>query len=171
MQTSFLEYNIRGSPLYRWIGLAYIVGFLAFLTGDHFLYWPKAAAIRGELEREFALIKPPPDARYAQYLASNKTHQALVDASYTTRLSYPELRVYYDAELAKHGWRFYNEEGVRELSIDYGGKDASYCKGDYAVSLFYPGGNRYPYTYALSVSWGLDHMDHKLCSPAKASNK
>ena len=167
MQCSFLDYEIKGKPLYRWVWISFAVGFLVFIVVDHFMFWDKATAIRAELVKEFAVIKPPPGARYARYSVSNQTHRALVDAWYTAKLSDPELRSYYDAELAKHGWRFYYEERVTESSIDYGGKDASYCKGDYAVSLFYPGENRYDdYKYALSVSWGFDRMDHSLCREA-----
>lgn len=122
-------------------------------------YDNKAALTQQDLEKEFAQIQHLLEAtpiRHCFY-STHKSHQALVSNQYKTTLSYPEIRAYYDSELAKHGWKFQREKGVLIWGQNYGGKEAIYSKGQYTASLYYAGDDPSArnWTYSLSISWGL----------------
>ena len=137
-------------------GPVLVLLFVAYLVYDYAVNAPKAALAQRELEQEFKSIKPLPGAVAGNYHASHDTQQSLVGSSYSTELSYREIRAYYDAELARRGWRFQKEEGLRDWGRDFGGRSAHYFKGNYAASLQYAGENAdYGWDYALELSWGL----------------
>jgi hypothetical protein len=123
---------------------------------------PNAAIVQADLEKEFRAIPPLPDAIATRFHASHKARQALVGDTYQTRLKYPEIRDFYDRELAKQGWSFYEEEQMKHWWRDLGGKSARYCKGPYRADLQYAGeGAGYGWDYAFTVSWGLDAIFEK----------
>ncbi len=93
-------------------GLIFLFCFATFFVYDHIVNEPKAALVQQELEKEFKAIKPLPRAVACDYHASHKTQHSLVGSSYSTNLSFPEIRSYYDAELSKQGWRFHKEEKI-----------------------------------------------------------
>ena len=149
----------RVRQLWKWIGLIWMVGFITFMVYDFAVNGPKAKLVQNQLENEFKSIEPLPNARACDYNSSHKTKQALVTSNCKTNLSYPEIRAHYDAELAKHGWIFYEEEEMRDWGRDFGGKAARYCKGEYRADLQYAGEQAsYGWDYAFSVSWGLDSL-------------
>jgi hypothetical protein len=142
------------------IGLVPIVLVIAF-----WVYWvydfrvngPKALEAKTELENEFRAIKPVPGATALSYTATHDPGRTLVSDNYRTSLSYPEVRKFYDAELANRGWSFYQEEKMTDWWKDLGGKTARYCKGPYRADLQWAGERAdYGWDYTFSLSYGLD---------------
>ena len=148
--------------IWRVVGSVFLVLFVAYMIYDHAINAPKAALVQQELEQEFNSIKPMPSTVACDYYASHKTQQSLVGGKYSTKLSYREIRTYYDAELSSHGWRFQKEEGLRDWGRDFGGRSAHYCKGSYTASLEYAGEKAgHGWDYALDMSWGLGSLVDK----------
>ncbi|MEP7338778.1 MAG: hypothetical protein ABI977_13665 [Acidobacteriota bacterium] len=113
-------------------------------------------AVQEDLEREFKLIRPLPQAGSCDYQASHKSSQAYVGSSYQTQSAYNEIRAHYDKELLKNGWKLQSEESTHNWGRDYGGWTANYCKGQYQASLHHPGNDPGTgWAYALDLSWGL----------------
>jgi hypothetical protein len=145
-------WGIAGAILF----LAFILAFVALTTFHFVINAPNAALVQRELEQEFQSIKPLPDAIPLRFHASHKTHQSLVVSTYSTRLSYPEIRKYYDSELSAHGWKFQVEHNLKDWGRDFGGRTAEYTKGSYTASLPYAGEKaNYGWVYGLDLSWGL----------------
>lgn len=138
------------------VPVLFIGGFFSYLAYEQTVYVPKAAQIMSELENELSKIAPLPSAEVRAHDSGAKAHVVSITTEYRTDLSYQHIRAYYDAELAKHGWRFAVEEGVTHNWQDYGGKQALYCKGGYTADLFYTGrqAEQFGWTYAFSLSWG-----------------
>jgi hypothetical protein len=152
----------RVRPLWKWIGIIFVIGFVTFIVYDFAVNGPKAKLVQSQLENEFKSIAPLPYAKDFGYQATHKTSQALVTSNYKTNLSYIEIRAHYHAELAKHGWIFYEEEQMRDWGRAFGGKSARYCKGEYRADLQYAGKQaNYGWDYALSISWGLGSIMDK----------
>src|SRR5438876_12068653 len=115
-----------------------------------------------EIEKEFRLIQPPPEAMpvSANVQFVHKNDRGLVGLSYKTGLSYLEIRRHYDLELAKHGWKFQKEINVVYRGEDSGGKEAFYSKGAYTATLQFAGKREFSemgWNYGLDLSWGLHH--------------
>ena len=137
-------------------------GFMALMTVHEIKNEPKAAQIQNEPEKEFKAIPSLPGARSSGYNASHKSTQSLVSCNYQTGLPYPEIRAFCDAELARRGWTFYEEQQMKDWGRDLGGKSARYCKEGYRADLQYAGTQAdYGWDFAFSVSWGLDAVFEK----------
>jgi hypothetical protein len=132
--------------IWKVVGLIFLLCFVSF-----FIY-----------DQEFKSIQPLPQAIACDYHASHKTQQSLVGSSYSTKLSFPEIRAYYNAELSRRGWLFQRERTLHDWGRDFGGKSVYYCKGSYTASLEYAGENAGSgWNYALEVSWGLGSLFDK----------
>lgn len=157
-----MRFKGQARQMWKWVGLIWVVGFISYMAYDFAVNGPHAESVQKQLEVEFKSIEPLPGVRAFDYSATHKTRQALVSNSYKTNLPYPEIRIYYDTELAKHGWTFYEEEQVRDWGEDLGGKSAYYCKGEYRAHIQYAGTRaNYGWDYAFSMSWGLDSVAEK----------
>ena len=129
---------------------------VAYAVYEQIVYGPTAKAKVPELQAEAEAIPFPPEDVLVNQLAPHKSHHALVDRTYTSRLTYSQLRAHYDAELSRRGWQFTREKPVRDWGRDLGGKDACYRKGEDVASLFFAGERAsYGWTYSISFSWGL----------------
>ncbi|HEY3026626.1 MAG TPA: hypothetical protein VGJ55_10795 [Pyrinomonadaceae bacterium] len=112
------------------------------------------------IEKEFHLIQPPSGAlpTSANVRFVHKNDRRVVGLSYKTDLSYPAIRRHYDAELARHGWKFQRGINVIYRGEDSGGKEAFYSKGEYTAILQFAGErelNEMGWNYVLDLSWGL----------------
>ena len=99
---------------------------------------------------------------------SYKPRMAWIGQRYTTTLSYAQIRAYYDAELARHGWSPHRERGTRDWFRDFGGRKVEYCKGPYTASLDYAGERaNYGWVFSLDLTWGhealIDEWSGKVC--------
>jgi hypothetical protein len=142
--------------------LLLVLGFLGFALYDNFISAPKGDAVEKVLVGEFSLIRRLPQAVPMHYHASGGSGGALVGDVYRTKLTYPDVRAYYDKELSRNGWTFKREEKILDWGRDFGGKTAEYCKGPYKASLQYAGREaHYDWDYALDLSWGLDSLYDK----------
>src|SRR5688572_5644162 len=99
--------KIQAQKLWKWLGFIWLAVFISTVVYDHAVNEPKTSPVQDQLENEFKSVEPPPNATIRNYHASHKTSQAGVSGTYNTDLVYPELKAHYDAELAKHGWIFY----------------------------------------------------------------
>ena len=161
-----VSFLVVGVVLVGLIPLVFFVAFGVFWIYDIRVNGPKAAIVQADLEKEFRAIRPFPDAIAIRFHSSHKTRHALTSDTYQTSSKYAELRDFYDEELAKHGWSFYEEEQLKDWGRDLGGKSARYCKGAYRAALQYAGeGAGYGWDFAFSVSWGLDAIFEKYPDP------
>ena len=94
------------------------------------------------------------------YSVTHGGHKASIGVGFATHASFLEIRNFYNAELAKHGWRFVSENKIYDWSRDFGGKYLLYCKSDYAASIQYFGSDRdsYGVDFSFDLSWGLQPL-------------
>src|SRR5882762_1453226 len=139
-------------------GAFFAILIFAFL-GDRVLNGLRGEMYHQQLVREFRSVEPMPGAvvkstkdNYSPY----NSHKALVEAAYTTSAGYSRILQYYEQEFKMKGWRSVSERHSLVWGKDLGGREALYCKGPLAASLYYAGSDRYQtWTYAISFSWGL----------------
>jgi hypothetical protein len=136
--------------------LAFSIVFALFFNYDERVNGPMADKIQHDLESEFQSVPPLPRALTTQHGSMHKTQQGIVSAAYKTALNYEGIIAHYDNELATRGWRFVNETNVIYGGENYGGRERLYCKGRYAASLQYAGGqeNEFGWTYSFALMWG-----------------
>ena len=152
--SEFIKTNWKGViTLFVFLVIVYDV-IDGFINDDE----PKAAQIQQELEHEFEAINPITQSGYYDYLAAHKSRNASVSGAFSTNLTFPEVRNYYDQELARNGWKFDKEERVQDWWRDFGGGSVQYCKGNYRAFLQYAGENAdYGWNFSLSLSWRLEN--------------
>ncbi len=133
---------------------------LAMAFAGRLMSKPHGSSVLKALEQEYEQVRPPPGARLLGALSrTNKTSQALVDGNYTTSARYPELRSYYDNELARHGWTPCGERPLKDWFTDLGGVSRTYCKGELRAHLQYAGERaNYGWDFDFNMSWGLDPL-------------
>ena len=138
------------------IPIVFMIAFFAFEFYQFKVNETKAQKTQVELENEFRAIQPLPQANLAGYHAFHKPNTALAEGEYQTKLTYSEIRAYYDSELVKHGWKFQREENVIYRGQNTGGKEAFYSKGQYTASIQYAGQLEqadFGWNYTLGLSW------------------
>ena len=137
--------------------LIFIIGLFGYITYDEMINESFSRQKLSEVEREFHQIQPMTDAVPTSDLQSTtrKAKHVTVGNLYRTNLTYSEIRAYYDAELAKHGWKFQKELKVNGPDgKDYGGKQVFYYKGEFTAFIYHVGEKPNPeYTYYFRVSW------------------
>ena len=141
------------------VGVAIFSIVVCVFVGDRVLNGSRGEMYHQHLLREFRSVEPMPGAvvkstedSYSPY----NSHKALVEATYTTSIGYSQILQYYDQEFRKKGWNRVNESHSLVWGKDLGGREAQYCKGSLAASLFYAGSDHnQAWTYAIAFSWGL----------------
>jgi hypothetical protein len=110
------------------------------------------------MEVEFEKVVPPPQSIRTYRGSMHKTVLGVATSYHKVQLSYPEIKAYYNAELARLGWKFVSEGDIRYDGVDYGGKKLNYCKGNYSARVQYAGQQeeQFGWTYAFSLTWGTD---------------
>lgn len=138
------------------IGTVTLAGFLVLQTVFGGLK-SQAARVRNDLVTEFDKIPPPLGAERVQYSSLFKVSNGAVSGGYKTALSYNQIRSHYDVELAKLGWKFAGESDVIYNGVNYGGKQAFYCKNSYTADVQYAGGQneQFGWTYSFGLSWRI----------------
>jgi hypothetical protein len=116
-----------------------------------------ALEMRQRLDRELASIPVPPQATQTGHVASFKWTQGTTANYYATRLSYDEIRAYYDLELANRGWKFYGESKLETWGKNLGESERIYCREPLAVSIYFTGKNEtaFGFRYSVGVNWRL----------------
>lgn len=110
---------------------------------------PAAARAERELNDEFHRIQAPAPSSLQHSKSSSKPHIALVEASYDTTLTYPEVCAHYDAELSAQGWRYFGQYNWGRLIT------RCYSKGVYEAHVTFEEGLFGGRTLGLGMSWGL----------------
>jgi hypothetical protein len=141
----------------KWLILpCFLILMLGYPVWHEVAYWKPTMAKIPEIEAESKVISAPPEDVLVNESSSHKSGQVLVDRSYESKLTYPQLRVYYDAQLERHGWRFVGETTIHDWGRDLGGKEAFYKKADDTATLQYAGKKAdNGWSYAIDFSWGL----------------
>jgi hypothetical protein len=100
------------------------------------------------VKSEFNQIQPLPNAvPTSDNQGSVAANSATVGMLYQTNMSYNEVKEYYDAELARNGFKLQKE------SEAYGQKRALYSKGELTGFIDYAGVTNPEYTYYFCVYW------------------
>ena len=147
---------LSGAFLVAVLPLILIMGFFAYTAYDEMVSEPIARQKLTEVEKEFQQIRPLPGATTTSDSGITfDPHHVTVGHLYQTNLTFSEIRAYYDAELAKHGWKFEKESNVNGPDGQYhGGKQVFYSKGEFTAFIHHVGEQtKYGYTYYFRVSW------------------
>ncbi len=144
-------------------GVALFLVLACVFLGDRVLNGSRGEKYHQQLRGEFRSVDPMPGAmvkssedNYSPY----NSHKALVEATYTTSAGFFQILQYYDQELKTKGWHRVSERRSLVWGKDLGGREAQYCKGPLAASLFYAGSDRnQAWTFAISLSWGLESCE------------
>jgi hypothetical protein len=128
--------------------------FLAVSTVWQFRHIPPSQAA---VEKELNEILPPSGATVTQHNVSNKWTQGVIGNYYRSDLIYDQIRVHYDAELVRHGWKFKEQKALTNWGKDLGESQTIYCRGNHAADIYFTGNrqNELGFRYALDISWGL----------------
>ena len=128
-----------------------------------FFFWmsatcPKERILR-DVEKLFLEVRPMPNSQPVG-LSPRPTYRlchATMGGQYRLQATEQEVRRYYDAELAQHGWVFQKEVSLKDWGRDYGGKQFFYCRGEYTASIETAGQLEAEngWSYDFGVSWGL----------------
>jgi hypothetical protein len=137
------------------LGLCF-VGLLAVSMLWRFRHIPPRQA---DIEKELNEIMPPPGVTVSQHSVSNKWTQGVIGNYYRGDLTYDQIRAHYDAELARHGWKFKKQIPLTSWGKELGESQTIYCRGNHSADVYFTGNaqNRLGYRYALDISWGLDY--------------
>lgn len=136
--------------------------FFFLLIGLGWNYTPvqktELTPIEKTLKQEYDSIPVLPEACLIKSEVSSKNYNlAWAEGTFSTKLSFEEVRKFYDKELTNKGWRFYKEKKVMTNynGHNYESKQVYYLKGDYSVSLENPGWFDNEETFGFSVNWGF----------------
>lgn len=119
---------------------------------------PDTGIEQANLEAMFrATHRPPNTWAYSEASTYHKRDTASVSQELTSNLNSDEIRLYYDSELKKTGWRLTGEKPLRDWGRDYSESLREYCKGPYSAHLHFAGKNpEFKWTYAFGLRWGVD---------------
>ena len=146
---------LRWKRVFSFLGVTYLVGFVAFMIYDWTFNEPKARRVQQSLAADFRSIPSMPGAELLKKNESHKTHQALVGATYASRATYGDIAKYFDEELRKAGWTYMCEGGVRDWGRDFGGRSRAYRKGEYCAAIQYAGERaNYGWAFGFDLTWG-----------------
>jgi hypothetical protein len=136
--------------------LSFVLFFLLHVTKGKQMTEANAEKYQSDMQAEWKKISPLPGAVQKQNGAIRKSDHGIVNQAYKSNLSYPEIKAYYDAELARQGWKFAREGDVEFDGRDYGGKELLYCKDRFTANLQYAGKQEteFGWTYTFSLTWG-----------------
>jgi hypothetical protein len=111
---------------------------------------------QAEIEGEFQKIQALPEAVQTSHGSIAKLDGGLVSSTYKAQPAYPEIKAYYDTELARLGWRPLAESNLKYDGRDNGGKYVTYCKDRFGASFQYAGGQEedFGWTYEVALIWG-----------------
>jgi hypothetical protein len=139
-----------------WIGLvlSLLIGLIP-VTMFFVNYSPEAWRVKDDLEREFQLIQPFPQAVSKAHVFKAEPRLVYVLNSYETAASDAEILSYYDSELPKQGWKKCGEERRQESWFGTRGDTSSvYCKKSYKIFVVHDeeekGGAR---SFTLRFQW------------------
>ena len=109
------------------------------------------------LKSEFEQIRALPESVAGPQQSVDKGQQGHIGTVYTSDKTSDEIKVHYEAELLKRGWKFFKIEKVIYNGRDYGGQHVFYCKNLYTADLQFAGAQQqqFGWTYSFSLSWGL----------------
>lgn len=153
--------NNNKSSLEISVPLMYTIAFIVvtIIAMSTAYYNSNASPSRSDIEKQVLItelysIRPLPGAVGGENMNSiQKVSHVVVSLQYSTILTLNEIREYYDKELARHGWRFIEENKSLSWRNDYGNKVVVYRKGEYQLDISYAPNSKY--NYAVSLSWGL----------------
>lgn len=109
--------------------------------------------MHAELRQEFNSFIPP-GAISVQDNDVEQSRYGLVGESYTTSLTFEDVRKHYEKQLVEKGYTFKEALPVKDWGKDYGEEVVHYCKGDRMASIYKPGHspNRLKYQFSFSLS-------------------
>lgn len=119
---------------------------------------PAVSQIEKNLKQEYDLITVMPDASLIDSTATHKTDLAIVGGYFNTKITFEEVREYYDKQLINKGWNFLkeNKKIIPYNGHKYEARVLYYRKGDYMARIENPGVNDKEDTFAFFVTWGME---------------
>lgn len=144
----------------RTVLLVVVICVVALACGE------RGRVAQADLRSEWSQIRIPPGATVTSQRDLPRTTRGLLGASFSSDSSFDEVKRFYEAELASHGWLFRGERVVRKWGRDVGEREFIYCKGTRSALLFYPGlKSGHATTYMLELAWGSNACE----GPAQAN--
>ena len=139
MPTSLKEYlrGSNGSYTRLWIGLALALIVVLLLFVNYLMHDTSGERMARDLEREFELVQPLPEAFLIEHYTKVDGGIASVENTYESSVSNEAIQKHYDLELPKQGWKqcgggTMRDENHRNVNT------VSYCKRSYIMLLVYP---------------------------------
>ena len=117
---------------------------------------PDGPAKQAALERQFETIQKLPGSVPTELNQIYKTDRGKI-GFYKSERSPGEIQAYYDAELARLGWKYIGEKKVEAFQRYSGGSQYLFCNGEVAATLFTTVKDEawLGYTYSLALNWGM----------------
>ncbi len=145
--------NVRLVSQICWIAFALMIfggGLYSCVAEDN----SRGLLAEQTLVADYRLIRRPPFAKRTEFRHVHKGDRASVEGSYQAAVNWRDLRRYYDAEMARLGWKLVSDEPLGSPYGAQGGRTALFCRGPYEARLdFAHEGARDDWTYALALSW------------------
>ena len=117
---------------------------------------PDGAAKQAALVRQFDAIQKLPGSMPTELNQIYKTERGKI-GFYNSEQSDDQIKLYYDKELARLGWKYIGEKKVEKFGKFSGGSQFLFCNGEVAATLFTTATDKawLGYTYSLALNWGM----------------
>ena len=85
----------------------------------------------------------------------SKSMLASIHKHYKSDAGYDDVRAFYSTKLISAGWKLKEERNLKDWSRDYGGRELTFEKGEYSVTIEYRGGKAIDpdWNYAIGIGW------------------
>ena len=85
----------------------------------------------------------------------SKPMLASIHRYYKSDAGYDVIKSFYSAKLIPEGWQLTKERSLKDWSVDLGGRQLKFGKGQYSVTIEYSGDKALDpdWNYAISVGW------------------
>ena len=139
MSISLKEYlrGPNGAYTRVWIGLALVVLVALLWFVNYLMHDTRSEWIAQDLEREFELVQPLPEASLIEHYAKVDSEVVYVENTYESSVSNEAIQNYYDLELTNHGWTKCGAAHERERNTQRNVITSTYCKRFYKMILVY----------------------------------
>ena len=127
------------------IAFMLLAGLLGYLEYQEYQGRQQYPIVKFEFNQIQPLLNAVPTSDNQGTVAANS---ATVGVLYQTNMSYNKVKIHYDVELMRNGFKLQKESEV------YGRKRALYSKGEFTAFIDYAGVTNPEYTYYFRVSWG-----------------
>lgn len=111
---------------------------------------PKVLGIIKTINSDFSVINHPTESKLVSCDVSNKSYEAVLNASFTTLNKIDEIRKFYLKELARRGWTIDEGKELENVKEGLNFLYLTYYKDNLRLSIQDTGAH----SYSILISWG-----------------